>query len=185
MPKLLIKWPLSLKCTCGSDYSRNTTTWCDYLPIFPYTMIYMNYDNYITYNETPGFMWINSIIMASSMAFSGTQTVVVSHDNPLIWFSFRITAPFWKESTNHRRIRTHPPQPPAPATTTTTKCHYSGALMCFFVVGWANCRRRDVADDALVLNHYSDVIMRSMASQIAYASIVYSAICSGATLKKH
>ena len=37
----------------------------------------------------------------------------------------------------------------------------------------------------LALNHYSDVIMSTTASQITDVSIVYSYVCSGADQRKH
>ena len=40
-------------------------------------------------------------------------------------------------------------------------------------------------NSALLGNHYSDVIMGGMASQITGVTIVYSAVCSGADERKH
>ena len=39
--------------------------------------------------------------------------------------------------------------------------------------------------EARLINHYSDVIMGEMASQITSLTIVYSAVCSGANQRKH
>ena len=57
-------------------------------------------------------------------------------------------------------------------------CQYSWCIICFAAVRWW-------ANLAHILQHYNDVMMRVMASQITSLMIVYSNVYSGAVQRKH
>ena len=64
-------------------------------------------------------------------------------------------------------------------------CHYTFRYGFCQLFGYSWFRQRPCWSDTISRDHYSDVIMGAMASQITSLTIVYSSVCSGANQIKH